>query len=68
MIPIYEELLLSFAFNFKLRHCTSGFDSANLVKYHASDALLLRRLGGAVQVDPIKPMLKPPGIKRVKLE
>jgi len=25
-------------------------------------------LGGAVQVDPIKPKLKPPGAKRLKLE
>ena len=50
-----DELLSKFAFKFNLRRCTQVASGA-------------ARPGKAVQVDPIKPTLKAPGIKRLKLK
>ena len=52
---IYDVPLSNFAFKFSLRHYTLGHDSLACAR------------GGAVQVYPIKPTLKAPETKRLKL-
>jgi len=68
----FDGLVSNFAFNFNLRHyswdamvvCTQlGYPTAYV--YAVSSAYFGQ--GSAVQVDPIKPMLKAPGTKRLKL-
>jgi hypothetical protein len=54
-----DKLLSSFAFNFNLRHYIAGA---------AGGRALPGPRGRAVQVDPIKPTLKAPGTKRLKLK
>ena len=53
----YDELLTNFAFKFNLRRYTAG---AQRERRHLP--------GRAVRVDPIKPTLKAPGIKLLKLK
>jgi len=55
----YDGSLSNFAFNFNLRRSTEMME-------HSFYQLL--NLGEAVHVDPIKPKLKPPGRKRLKLD
>ena len=52
----YDETLSNFAFSFNLRRYTA-------VLLH-----IIEPQGRAVQVDPIKPVLKPPGTMRLKLK
>jgi hypothetical protein len=54
------------AFNFNLRRYTMARRGGR----HGGPALaaLLHDIGSAVQVDPMKPMLKPPGTKHLKPE
>jgi hypothetical protein len=63
--PKYDKLLsnlLSFCFRFQLAPLQHGDRRAGAVRRH------VRELGRAVQVEPIKPTLKAPGSKRLKLE
>jgi len=63
----FDELLSSFALKFSLRRYTLGSDAYGSMR--ALEELRLQEiLGRAAQVDPIKPMLKPPGTKRLKLK
>ena len=66
----YEELLSKNAFKFNLRRYTTvlllvalvlATDKSRAHQVHASH-------GRAVQVNPVKPMLKPPGTKRLNLK
>ena len=56
---VFDEPLSNAAFNFNLRR----YSEAALKKKKE----LTKRLGGAVQVDPMKPVLKAPGAKHLKL-
>ena len=58
------KLLSNLAFNFSLRRYSAVRESLALQK---DNAVLTDHLGRAVQVDPIKPKLKPSGTKRLKL-
>jgi len=63
----YDIMLSSFAFNFNLRRYIMGRLG------HLPGLCVLRvvarvQRGRSVQVDPIKPTLKAPGTKRLKLE
>jgi hypothetical protein len=57
----YDEKLSIFAFKFNLRRYSEGREGR-------SDRGSQGGLGRAVQVDPIKPMLTPPGTQRLKLK
>ena len=57
-----DELLSSFAFKFNLRRYNEGRGREGRGGAHAAQH------GRAVQLDPIKPKMKPPGIKRSKLK
>jgi hypothetical protein len=68
--PQHEKLLSKFAFNFNLRHYSMDRDAAAGVRDRLRDARFAAQddaPGRAVQLDPIKPNLKPPGTKRLKL-
>jgi hypothetical protein len=56
-----DELVSNFALKFKLRRYIVG------IAWSPFDGTLMTT-GRAVQVDPMKPKLKPPGTKRLKLE
>jgi hypothetical protein len=62
----YDELHSNFAFKFNLRRYTQDADT-HAARPHAW-RLLLPRQGRALQVDPMKPTLKPPGSQRGNLE
>ena len=57
----YDELLSTVAFKFNLRRYSVGHAGG-----HAGGGAARR--GGAVQIDPVKPMLKAPGTKHLKLK
>ena len=75
MRPECHELLSNFAFKFKLRRYSQVPLKPDKTRYSAGrtcmqamDIKHWRVNGKAVQVDPIKPTLKPPGTKRLKLQ
>jgi hypothetical protein len=63
----YHELLSRFAFDFNWRRCTKDYGGNPIHRGGAPLLLEARVPGRAVQVDPIKPTLKAPGTKRLKL-
>jgi len=78
----YDQLLSNFAFNFNLRRYTPVVTVASTriqcmmpamqdasganTNDHTRTYTITLAIGKAVQVDPIKPTLKPPGTKRLK--
>ena len=74
----YDEALSNVAFDFNLRlhiklAAKAAADPTNTVLLLVAHGGVVRGsggalLGGAVQVNPIKPMLKPPGTKQLKLQ
>jgi hypothetical protein len=68
----YDERLSSFAFNFNLRRYSTGLGGMSDLRREARWMRLMGEahveLGRVVQVDPIKPKLKPPRITRLKLK
>jgi len=65
----YDELVSSVAFNFNMRRYTTGYTTtrgaAGITRSRTSTR---SRTGRAVQVKPMKPILKAPGTKRLKLK
>jgi hypothetical protein len=57
----YDGPLSKFAFTFNLRRCIEALREANVAAARGVR-------GRAVQVEPMKPMLKPPGTDRLKPE
>ena len=67
----YDELLSNVAFNFNLRRYKTALVDPHVLRLAScfrDNNELVRRQGRAVQVEPMKPKLKPPETKRLKLK